>query len=140
LVLKSLEFSANPTNEDTASPAGPLSECEEPQQLVPRGESIENYWKSLALLCAESPWPPHREFVRFDFILHRRTSHFVFSKCWRRHFFACRGGKLYYQSGSSDTKEGLEQFIESKPPDDYKYCVPLTGTAPNPFDLIGRHF
>jgi hypothetical protein len=127
LVLKSLELPMDSTHEaDVSSPSIALSQSQVPQ-LVSRSDSIEKYWQSLAILCEEPPWPPYREFVRFDFTLHRKTSHFMFSKRWCSHFFACRGRKLYYQSGSSDTKEGLERFIASKPQVDYKYCVPLSG-------------
>lgn len=127
LVLKSLEPPMDSTHDaDVSLPSITPTQSQLPQ-LVSRSDSIERYWQSLSILCEEPPWPSHREFVRFDFILHRKTSHFMFSKRWCSHFFACRGNKLYYQSGSSDTKEGLELFIASNPQDDYKYCVPLTG-------------
>ena len=124
-VLKSLELSEDIMDSELVS-LPPKSESEA-FQLISRSDCIENYWQSLAIMCEAPGWPPHRDFVRFDIILHRKTSHFIFSKRWHRHFYACRGCKLYYQRGSADTKEGLESFIASNPADDYKYCVPLTG-------------
>ena len=132
-VLKSLETSTDPLNPDgTSSPTSAESGFNEATveiELVSRTDCIEMYWQSLAILCEQPGWPPHRDFVRFDLILHRYTSRFVFSKCWERHFYACRGNKLYYQAGSADSKEGLEKFIASNPTEDFKYCVPLTGDA-----------
>ena len=136
-VLKSLETSIDPTNPDEiddtlppfASAESGLNAASTAVELVSRTDCIEMYWQSLAILCEQPGWPPHREFVRFDLILHRYTTRFVFSKSWVRHFYACRGNKLYYQIGSADSKEGLERFIASNPADDFKHCVPLTGDA-----------
>jgi hypothetical protein len=125
-VLKSLESSQEITYSELDS-LPPKSGSEAPP-LISRSDCVDMYWQSLAIMCEAPSWPPHRDFVRFDLILHRKTSHFIFSKRWCRRFYACRGCKLYYQSGSADTKEGLEKFIASNPADDYKYCVPLTGT------------
>ena len=128
-VLQSLENSDPALDDDNPSLPPVQGSASAATPPVSRNDVVENYWQSLEIMCEEPSLPLYRDFVRFDFILHRKTSHLFFSKRWHRHYFACRDGKLYYQSGSADNKEGLEQFIASNPADDYKYCVPLAGTA-----------
>jgi hypothetical protein len=80
-VLKCLEcVDSSLDNHDASPTAASLVVAPDAAQLVSRSECIENYWQSLSLLCEEPEWPRLNEYARFDLILHRKTSHFVFTK------------------------------------------------------------
>jgi hypothetical protein len=83
-------------------------------------------------LLESSAWPKHKALIRFDLLLQRLTTHFVFSKKWFPRFFCMRGRRLYYSNGRNghpDTRDGTLAFMQSRPAFDGRYCV----------DLMGKH-
>jgi hypothetical protein len=75
-------------------------------------------------------WPSHTALLRFDFPLHRLTTHYVVSKKWFPRFFSLRSSYLYYSDGKNghpDTAEGTLAFLQLDPAPDGFYCVDVQG-------------